>query len=490
MSSAEPAAVVENVGKCYHIYDRHLDRLRQSFVLGPRKLYRDFWALRDITFSIDRGETVGIVGANGSGKSTLLQLMFGVLQPSTGRIKMSGRVGGLLELGAGFNPEETGRENVRVNAAILGIPPADVPGLMATVEAFADIGDFLDQPIKVYSSGMAVRLGFALQISVPCDVLIVDEALAVDDELFQRKCYAALERFRDDGGTVLFVSHSAAAVKQMCRRALFLDRGRLVQVGRCKTVVDSYQKFLYMREPDRSEFAAALMAAGPVPVDDPAATIATVAETAGPVAIVDHPNATDQGVDRDPPPADFEPGLVSQTATYYQSVGATISDPRVETADGRRVNVLNPRESYRYRYRVAFDREARGVLFGWLVKSTGGLELGGGAHEPADACVRVAAAGSAYDVAFDFTVNLYPGVYFLNCGVSGSVGDAHGFLHRVIDAVAFRVRNVYTKITTGFADLDYRSAFELVAAPTSAVEPAVEPAAEPAAERVPAEAVA
>ncbi len=455
--SSELAAVVENVGKCYHVYDRNLDRLRQSFVVGDRKLYREFWALRHVSFDIRRGETVGVIGANGSGKSTLLQMMFGVLQPTEGTVRVTGKVNGLLELGAGFNPEETGRENVLINAAILGVPAADVPAMLDRVQSFADIGDFIDQPVKVYSSGMGVRLGFALQISVPSDILIIDEALAVGDELFQRKCYAALEAFRDGGGTVLFVSHSAGSVKQMCRRALFLDHGRLVQQGRCKTVVDHYQKFLYMREPQRSAFRDELMAGPPVPVEESAAVTAAVA--AALVPPVDSPEATDQGVDRDPPAADYEDGLTTQTATYYQPNGATISDPRVETAAGRRVNVLNPHERYRYRYRVTFDAPARHVLFGWLVKSTTGLELGGGAHDAGEGYVSDVAAGDVFDVAFDFTASLQPGVYYLNCGVAGNIGDYDGFLHRAIDVVAFRVRNVYTRIHTGFVDLDYRSSY-------------------------------
>ena len=189
--ASELAAVVQNVGKCYHVYDHNFDRLRQSFVVGPRKLYREFWALRDVSFTVEKGETLGIVGSNGSGKSTLLQVLFGVLAPTTGSVRVFGKVNGLLELGAGFNPEETGRQNVLINAAILGVPQAKVPALVDKIAEFADIGSFIDQPIKVYSSGMAVRLGFALQVSIPCDVLIVDEALAVGDELFQRKCFGA-----------------------------------------------------------------------------------------------------------------------------------------------------------------------------------------------------------------------------------------------------------------------------------------------------------
>jgi lipopolysaccharide transport system ATP-binding protein len=469
--SSDYAAVVENVGKCYHVFDNNMDRLRQAFVLGGRKHYREFWALRDISFHAEKGETIGIVGANGSGKSTLLQLLFGVLQPTEGRIKMAGRVGGLLELGAGFNPEETGRENVLINAAILGVPPDQIPALFEKVAAFADIGEFLDQPVKVYSSGMGVRLGFALQISVPCDVLIIDEALAVGDELFQRKCYAALENFRSGGGTVLFVSHSAGSVKEMCRRALFLDHGRLIQQGRCKTVVDNYQKFLYMREPERSHFRDELAKVGHIPMEDLAVTGQTLVHEAGfgysirqlkEARELAGSTVFDQGVDRDPPPADYEEGLSTQTASYYQPIGAVISNPRIETLEGRRVNILNPHERYRYRYQVDFKETAHNVVFGWLVKSTSGLELGGGAHDGSEGYIRETAPGQVYDISFEFNASLFPGIYYLNCGVSGTLGDYDGFLHRVIDCVAFRVRNVFSKVHAGFVDFDYRSNCRLV----------------------------
>jgi lipopolysaccharide transport system ATP-binding protein len=462
--ASDIAATVENVGKCYHVYEKNIDRLKQALILGKRKLYREFWALRDISFEVKKGETLGIVGANGSGKSTLLQLMFGVLQPTVGKIKVEGRVGGLLELGAGFNPEETGRSNVLINASILGVTPEQMPALFEKIASFADIGDFLDQPVKVYSSGMGVRLGFALQISVPADVLIIDEALAVGDELFQRKCYAALEKFRNDGGTVVFVSHAAGSVKQMCRRAIFLDHGQMIQRGKCKTVVDNYQKFLYMREPEKSQFRSELLATDVVPVDEPIAVdpLASLNPHAPKVKLLTNDASYEQGVDRDPPPADYEEGLATQSASYYQPIGAVISNPRIETLDGQKVNLLNPRERYRYCYKVEFNAFAREIVFGWLVKSTSGLELGGGAHDCSDGYIPSVKPGDVYEVSFEFTASLFPGIYYLNCGVSGTMDDYDGFLHRVIDAVAFRIRNVYAKLITGFVDFDFKSSYKLI----------------------------
>jgi lipopolysaccharide transport system ATP-binding protein len=466
--SAKVVARVENVGKCYHIYNKNIDRLKQSLTFGRRQLYHEFWALRDISFEVEQGDTVGIVGSNGSGKSTLLQILFGVLQPTVGRVEVPGKVGGLLELGAGFNPEETGRENVLVNLAILGIPSEDIPEFFERVAAFADIGEFIEQPVKLYSSGMAVRLGFALQISTPFDILVIDEALAVGDELFQRKCFSALEGFRNRGGTILFVSHGAGSVRQLCKKALFLDHGQLIQQGNCKTVVDNYQKFLYMREPDRSQFRERLLLGlgGEAPEIGIDATSAPAGDVSGgqaeaPAAVE---KTAENAADPPPPPSEYQEDLKSPTALVYQSLGAAISDPRVETLDGRRVNVLNPLERYRYCYQVEFTENARQIVFGWLLKSTSGLELSGGAHDSMDAVVREVAAGSTYEVSFEFTAALYPGVYYLNCGVSGVTDQHSGYLHRVVDAVAFRVRNVYVKFHVGFADLDYRSNFRMLTA--------------------------
>jgi lipopolysaccharide transport system ATP-binding protein len=229
-------------------------------------------------------------------------------------------------------------------------------------------------------------------------------------------------------------------------------------------VVDNYQKFLYMREPEKSQFREELRASGPVPVDETVSLdpLESLNPHKSAVKLLANDSSYDQGVDRHPAPADYEYGLATQSATYYQPIGAVITDPRIETLDGRKVNLLNPHERYRYRYRVEFREAAREIIFGWLVKSTTGLELGGGAHDGSDGYVRSVKLGDVYEVSFEFTACLLPGVYYLNCGVSGTLDDYDGFLHRVIDAVAFRVRNVYAKLITGFTDFDFRSSYKLV----------------------------
>ncbi|KVR62424.1 ABC transporter ATP-binding protein [Burkholderia ubonensis] len=248
MSSEDLAIHVEGLGKCYKIYDRPQDRLKQSIAprlhrligTAPRSYAREFWALQDVSFDVRKGETVGIIGRNGSGKSTLLQMICGTVTPTTGAIRTNGRVAALLELGAGFNPEFTGRENVYLNAALLGLTRDEVDARFDQIAAFADIGQFIEQPVKQYSSGMFARLAFSVAIHVDPDILIVDEILAVGDAAFQRRCLSKFYEVRENGCTILFVSHDQYQVKSICQRALYLDRGQQKMFGPAGRVIDQY----------------------------------------------------------------------------------------------------------------------------------------------------------------------------------------------------------------------------------------------------------
>lgn len=247
MSSDDVAISVKDLHKHFLIFSRPQDRLKQMIVpklqratfLSPKKYYKEFAAVSSVSFDIKRGETVGIIGRNGSGKSTLLQLICGTLRPSTGSVIVRGRVAALLELGAGFDPEFTGRENVYMNATILGASRAEIDERFESIAAFADIGEFIEQPVKTYSSGMYIRLAFAVAINVDPDILIIDEALAVGDEAFQRKCFARLEKIQERGGTILFVSHSASSIVQLCTKAILLDAGEMILEGKPSTFLIS-----------------------------------------------------------------------------------------------------------------------------------------------------------------------------------------------------------------------------------------------------------
>jgi lipopolysaccharide transport system ATP-binding protein len=243
--SSEIAIKVENLSKCYQIYDRPRDRLLQMLARGRRQYFREFWALNDVSFEIAKGETVGIIGRNGSGKSTLLQLICGTLNPTSGSIRTHGRIAALLELGSGFNPDFTGRENVYLNAAVLGLSKEEVDARFDVIAAFADIGEFIEQPVKAYSSGMMVRLAFAVIAHVDADILVVDEALAVGDAFFTQKCMRHLRKFQKNGGTLLFVSHDTGAVTNLCSSAVLLSRGKIDAIGSPKEISEYYLSTLY-----------------------------------------------------------------------------------------------------------------------------------------------------------------------------------------------------------------------------------------------------
>ena len=236
---------VRGISKCYEIYDKPVKRLWQMLCAGKKRFYREFWALKDVSFDIRRGESVGIIGRNGAGKSTILQIITGTLRPTSGEIvkKPGLRVAALLELGSGFNPEFTGRENVYLNASILGLSRAETQRRYKEIIDFADIGDFIDQPVKKYSSGMKVRLAFAVQIMVDPDILIVDEALAVGDMFFQQKCMHYMRKLQEKGTTLLFVSHALGTVRSLCRKAVFLKQGRMVACGDAAEVCDMYVRY-------------------------------------------------------------------------------------------------------------------------------------------------------------------------------------------------------------------------------------------------------
>ncbi len=242
------AISVRGISKCYGIYARPVDRLKQTLWRGKRSFYTEFWALRHISFEVRRGEAFGIIGRNGSGKSTLLQIIAGTLRPTEGEVEVRGRVAALLELGSGFNPEFSGRENVYLNGAILGLSRQQVDERFDAIAGFADIGEFIDQPIKTYSTGMIVRLAFAVQVQVEPDILIIDEALSVGDALFQKRCFQRIEELRNKGVTLLFCSHDQESVRTLTSRTLLLEAGQPRAIGNSAEVILEYRRLLHEQE--------------------------------------------------------------------------------------------------------------------------------------------------------------------------------------------------------------------------------------------------
>lgn len=382
----------QNVGKCYHIYERPSHRLLQGMMRGRKRYFREFWALRGISLQVRRGQTVGIVGRNGSGKSTLLQMLAGTLTPTEGSIRVAGRIAALLELGSGFNPDFTGRENVYLNAAILGLDKDEVNARLDSILEFADIGEFIDQPIRNYSSGMVVRLAFAVQAQVQPQLLIVDEALAVGDARFQAKCFARLKQLKEDGVSILLVSHSADQIVLHCDYALMLDGGRLVHEGKPKDVVNRYYDLLFGKGDSRQATAAR----------DGEAEFAEVAPFVG----------GEGGFESRPNYNPYE---------YRWGDGAAkIIDFELRSADDAYPTIMESGAELRLTLRIVFEREVVRPILGFFVKTKEGVAVyaSNTEYKPMPDFSACGAAGSTVDVALSFNCQLADGDYFVSVGVA------------------------------------------------------------------------
>lgn len=426
MSSDNPI-IANNLSKTYLLYDSPQDRLKQSLWRGRRNFSRPFQALHDVSFSIGRGETVGIVGSNGSGKSTLLQIICGTVEPTAGECQVHGRISALLELGAGFNPDFTGRENIYLNGAILGLSQEEIAEKYASIVEFSGIGDKVEQVVKTYSSGMYVRLAFAVAIASEPDILVVDEALAVGDEMFQRKCFSRIRAIQERGGTILFVSHAAATVVEICDRAILLDKGELLLADSPKNVISEYHKLIFS-PPEKTAYVRDLIKTG-------SSAIA--------------PSAFEEKQEEI---AHYDVDMVPESTIIYESCGAIIHTPHIETLEGKRINILSRHQEYIYTYRVEFKDNAESVRFGMLIKTKSGVELGGAATVSCNQPGEDIKAGTIRTIRFRFTCLLLPGTYFLNAGCVGKIGGEETYLHRIIDACMFKVLPEEGMTATGIID--------------------------------------
>ena len=432
MSSNEIMIDVKNLSKRYEIYATPRDRLKQLVLPTLRRswsriairlgilaetapqYFREFWALHDLSFQVKKGDTFGIVGVNGSGKSTLLQMVCSTLTPTSGSVETKGRVAALLELGSGFNPDFTGRENVFLNGQILGLRREEIQEKFQAIEEFACIGDFIDQPVKTYSSGMVVRLAFAVAINVDPDILIVDEALAVGDIAFQRKCMRWMEEFTAKRGILLFVSHSTDQVRKLCSNAIYLRNGIVVLIGNAKEVCDQYEKDLYTPS-------------DPKVIENKYVNDSSAAEIR---FFEDSEIEIDQ--------------LVSfpSCALHYGNELVKISDAWLTDSAGTRRNHFKKGESLFWCYRIQFNIDVPTPVFGFSIKTKEGIILFGTNSHILDATVRGYKSGEKTLIRFFIEPNLGVGEYFLNCGVSIDSTDVSNnveFLHRVVDAGIFTV---------------------------------------------------
>lgn len=440
----QPALRLSGVSKAYRLYHRPIDRLKEALHPHRKSYHRLFWAVRDVTLSVNRGETVGIVGRNGCGKSTLLKIISGVTRATEGHVGVHGRVSALLELGTGFNPELTGLENIYFNGLLMGLSRDQIKAKLDEILAFADIGPFIEQPVRSYSSGMFARLGFAVAAAVDPDILIVDEALAVGDEAFQRKCFVRLQSLKDSGATILFVSHAAATVVDLCNRAVLMDAGEAIMQGRPKDVVNQYHRLVFA-SPEQAAVIREEIRQGKLPA------AASAPPAAGAAAA---PEADDAGI--------YDPTIKSTNLVEWPERGARITDPHVETLAGRRVNILQRLREYQYVYRVRFSQSASRVGFGMMVKTVTGYELGGAATIHGEQCVDRVEAGTEAEVRIRFMALMAPGAYFLNAGVISTDEGKEVMLHRLVDAVMVRLQGSNMDGVTGQVSLLPRSSVRLL----------------------------
>ncbi len=377
-----PALRVEGVSKQYRIYHRPVDRLKESLTRGHWKTHREFWALHDISFEVEPGTTTGIIGPNGSGKSTLLQIITGTLEPTHGTVWHEGRIAALLELGAGFNPEFTGMENIFMNSSLMGISRAETERLLPQIESFAEIGEFIHQPLKTYSSGMYIRLAFATAIASAPQILIVDEALSVGDAVFQHRCTRRIKEMQEAGTTILFVSHDPGAVRALCSRAILLNGGRMEADGPPADVLDRYQKVIMAQEAAYAE-----------------AQLAMVQEKLQPTVARDHSEVAPQ-------------------FTYRHGNGnAEILRVDLLDASRRTISIVESGQLVHLRVRVAFHEDIEDPVYGFVIRNRHGINLYGTNTQVQGLHPGLIRRGEQVETTFTFNSWLAPDLYSVSIAV-------------------------------------------------------------------------
>lgn len=414
--SSDVTIKVDSVSKAYAVYSKPRDRLKQLVVpavqralgIKPKRYYREFQALKNVSFEVRKGETVGLLGRNGSGKSTVLQLICGTLNPTTGNVITNGRVAALLELGAGFNPEFTGRENVFLSGAIMGLSRKEIESKFPAIESFADIGEFIDMPVKTYSSGMYVRLAFAVHAQVEPDILIVDEALAVGDARFQAKCFNRLRELRDRGTSILLVTHSTEQVVTHCDRAILLDQGKKIQEGASRDVVNHYLDLLYGNQPQEN------IPPSLTSIDTNSGTVASSGNYDAEVLAVDadffKSNVSRFEIRPSYNPNEYRWGDRKAEIFDFLSLVKSQPFPSVITSGSKLVIYLL----------CNFSSPIKKPIFGFTLKTKEGVTVYGTNSETGqcDGHTLTALAGSRALIRFECNLNCGGGDYFLSVGIA------------------------------------------------------------------------
>lgn len=411
--SNEAVIQVENLSKMYKLYNKPMDRMKEALGLSRKKNYVEHFALNNVSFQVNKGETVGIIGTNGSGKSTILKIITGVLNPTAGSVKVKGRISALLELGAGFNGEYSGIENVYLNGTMIGFSREEIDAKLQDILDFADIGDFVYQPVKTYSSGMFVRLAFAVAINIEPEILIVDEALSVGDVFFQSKCYRKFEEFKKRGKTILFVSHDLSSVGKYCDRVVLLNKGEKLAEGDAKEMVNLYRRVMVNQ------------------LDD---------------------NQSLEETEKEPDESSMSNNLnLNPEVLEYGSRKAEITDFAVYDEDGLISNVIEKGKKFQVKMRVEFREEVNDPIFAFTIKDLRGTELTGTNTMYENSPVTPKKVGDVQEIIFTQKMSLEAGEYMLCLGCTGYAEGDFTVFHRLYDICNITV--ISDKKAVGYFDM-------------------------------------
>lgn len=424
----ENAITVTDVTKMYKMYDKPIDRLKESLHPGHKEYHKKFYALNHLSFQVKKGETVGIIGTNGSGKSTILKIITGVLSPTTGTVEVKGNISALLELGAGFNSDYTGIENIYMNGTMMGFSKKEMDGKLQDILDFADIGDFVYQPVKTYSSGMFVRLAFALAINVEPEILIVDEALSVGDVFFQSKCYRRMEEIREKGTTILMVTHDMGSIIKYCHKVVLLNKGNFVAEGPPGHMVDLYKKILANQMDSLEE------------------ELEEMNDFSG-------EDARENGSKRDRAGGLMKEKLtINSSRTEYGDGRAEIYDLGLLDERGNITNLLLKGENFTIKEKIRFHAAIQAPIFTYTIKDKKGTELSGTNTMFEGADIRPVKSGDEYEVSFTQKMTLQGGEYLLSMSCTGFEMGEHVVYHRLYDVANITV--ISNKNTVGVYDME------------------------------------
>lgn len=421
---AEPVIKVSGLGKKYAIYNKPSDRLKEALSLSSKKCHKPFVALDNINFEVFKGECLGIIGTNGSGKSTLLKLITGVLTPSSGSMNINGKISALLELGAGFNQEYTGLENIYLNGTMVGYSKEEIDKKVKEIVEFAEIGEFIDRPVKTYSSGMFARLAFAVAINVDPDILIVDEALSVGDIFFQAKCYRKFNEFKERNKTIIFVSHDLSSVLKYCDRCLLLNKGKQVSLGKSKEVVDIYRKILVNQYDE------------------------------------DEKEVTSEEQVQSSPETELWKDRITLNPNYieYGEKQGEIVDVGVFDENGNLTNSIYKGNSFTIKMKISFNENLENPIFAYTIKDLKGTEITGTNTMLEDCVIEKAEIGKKVTVTFTQKMMLQGGQYLISFGCTGYKLDEFVVYHRLYDLYQLQVLS--DRNTIGFVDLDSKVKYD------------------------------